>query len=141
MKLKYQADIVQVDQCPPKSAKPCDRVAYRFIHSIADDDSFLPVAKISPGRINSSKTSEKKCSSLALSFYRSKKHAVDSHRYLSSAYKNFVKTAGDKIGEVQLKAKDGLATKPDHTGHFDLFEARGTSFGSRVSVVEDLAND
>lgn len=138
MQLKYATELNRFPNCPPDNATPCDRQAFRFVHSeLSDIRNFLPVAKLTPQR---RLRPDMRCVSLALSFWATKDQAVAAHRSFREQFQNFEETAGGYLASGVLRHEDGRAGPDRRDGHFSFFESSTANFGpDRFSVVQELS--
>lgn len=128
MALKHLA---RLNQCPDQ---PCPNMAhhaprttlgFRFMHSPATEDDFVPPAEIDGPRPRD------KCGRFALSFFTNIQAAR--WRYAKLAEREDAASRyGGSIGEITLLPGDGLQSLPGHTGHFDLHQEDGVLFAARV---------
>jgi hypothetical protein len=137
-RLKYADDLVRLINCPPSDAKqvdPCE--AFRFVHdAITDPRNFIPPAKLNPAR--RFKDDEECCSAHALSMFISLPQAVTFFSGLRRRYPNIQKALGSNVAQGPLAETDGLATKPDQRGHFDLFESESADLPKTFRIVQSL---
>ena len=134
---KYADELSSLGDCPPGTARPCERDAYRFVFAEIDDArNYLPVAKLNPYRRLDSV--DEHCHALALSFFATKAQAELRYRQLAKRNKKIGKTLGTHLAQCRLTHADGAATPVANSGHFDLFESNTVELAGRFSVVEAI---
>ncbi|WP_187993733.1 hypothetical protein [Vibrio harveyi] len=120
--MKYQTDLDAVPQCPPQGCSPKSLTAYRFVFEKMDHGSFLPVGKMSPSRVDKARNNRVKCSMLALSMFDTEENALAKFEELQESNQHIAKSIGSFLAEGSIDVNDGLASKPNSRGHFDVFE-------------------
>jgi hypothetical protein len=134
MVLKYAAELGRYPNCPPTDASPCTKVAFRFVHSEAEDRrNFLCPAKINPRRQFSP---DKRCDALALSLFSTREKATKFYQDLRRSNPNIYKLIGSCLSSGQLELTDGVATVERTDGHFSLWESADANLVTRFKVVE-----
>lgn len=137
MELKYHADISAIPLCPPSGVAERDQRAFRFVHSeLNDARNFIVPAKLNPKRTFSDY--EEQCAGYSLSFFSTKEAAIKRFLALAKVAPNIKKRIGTHVAEGDLKKSDGKSTPDSRSGHFDLFEAMGTTLAGRFLIVEEL---
>lgn len=137
MRFKYAAEMDGIAGCPPAGATGYGDPAYRFVHGDPTDPrNFLCARKLSPSRVL---PSSEACGAWGLPFFVTSEAATRRYEDLRSTMRNIGKTLGTKLAVVPLTQADGVASKPNRKGHFDLWEAEGVDFATRFEVVLDLA--
>ena len=134
MQLKYADDLGKHQNCPPSTAIPHAKEAFRFVFAtIEDGRNFLPVAKLTPQR---KLRPQDHCVAHALSMYVTRQQAIDRYRFLSSGHENFYKTAGDHLARGVMCADDGHGCHYHSNGHFSFFESETANLSTKFSVLE-----
>ncbi|HTU93743.1 MAG TPA: hypothetical protein VMF69_26925 [Gemmataceae bacterium] len=137
--MKYQQEIARISNCPPTDARPCQRRVFRFVHSVVDERSFVPVAKLDPAR--QFRNDHAYCSAHALSMFSIQDKAKARYAELLKRHKLIYKTLGTCLAAGNLIPEDGKATSPDGGGHFDFFEAAGANLCAKFEIVEVLHDE
>lgn len=138
MDLKYALDYKTFHS----SGSPCPAVkatyiaesltAFRLVKNPLSADDFLPPARLNGGRqkVGGRPVS---CSAFALSYFETYEQA-QSHRCKLVAQHGEKLKLGDHIAQSLIDPADGLCTRPDKRGHFDLYEEKNTALASKSSV-------
>src|SRR5260221_7582340 len=139
--LKYHKEILELKlsvDCPPKNALTADLEAFRWTFKKIDhNENFLPVAilnarKNRPPRINS-KDESVACSTLALSFFKSKEISINKFKSLPDRNKELLGYTHLSAGD--LDSNDGLITMQSQSGHFDLHEFKKVDLSKKFKVL------
>lgn len=137
MKLKYGKELARLANCPPDTAEPCERAAFRFVFdTIGDQRNFLPAAKMNPRRQFDDEYAC--CIAHALSMFASKKRATTRFRELLNAHKRIHLMIGTHLAEGNITADDGKATATDGRGHYSFFEAADCNCAETFKIIEKL---
>lgn len=132
-KLKFGTELASISGCPSNDCGPHQRAAFRWVYKSLKEDSFLPVSKLQPRR--RFKTSKACCSSYALSMFTTAELARKRYNQLVTDRPELKKVFGDHLAEGMLDLTDGLQSKPDRSGHFDLHEALGVVLFPKFILV------
>lgn len=136
MPYKYAAELNLIENCPPADAISCERESYRFVHeNIADERNFKCICKLNSAR---KLKAHEQCSGFGLSMFVSKEKAIERYKQLAFSNKNIGKTLGARLAQGTIKPNDGLVSKPNGMGHFDLWEVDGADFVTSFQIVADL---
>lgn len=136
MDFKYVKDMRGIDKCPPKEASPVEMVAYRYVFETMGDESFLPVAKVTPGRPI---PQHQRCvGQSALSMFSCPVKAALKYRATISNHRLFYKRCGTHLAKIKLSHADGIATTPNADGHFSFFEYLTCNLASKCELHEEL---
>lgn len=137
MTLKYQDQLNSVRDQPC----PCRRkftskslTAYRFMHNQASQKNFIPPALLGDNR-------ELKCTSFALSFFRSIDEAQKKYISISKGYRSIKQRMGDHIGKIEILPTDGLASSFNTYGHMDLHPNEGIEFHNRITEYHLISTE
>jgi hypothetical protein len=137
-KLKYEDKFRDVEECPPSGCLPGSGAAFRFVQKQLSANDFVPGLVMSPARRHSNMPAAECCSGYGLSMFKSEKHARTRFMALLNKYPQIKKTIGDSLASGTLTDTDGLATKPNKSGHFDLHEFENADLLRKFSVVGPL---
>jgi hypothetical protein len=124
-KLKYEADIAALNldcTCPPSDAEPKSAEAYRWVANPMTEACFLPPGKKNPRRVTEGKSRKTKCGLFGVSLHASQQQSMDAFRKLEASHIFLRKIMGGFVAQGTVTAGHGLCTKPNQTGHFDLYE-------------------
>jgi hypothetical protein len=139
IRYKYQYFIEDFRNCPPNDwgAKNID--AFRFVFENLDDHrNFIPNSARNPTRDNSPKYKDDsygKCCGYALSFYDSLENAKKGYQAYKKSFPKFDRIAGTHIAKGQIRENDGVTSRVNESGHFDLHEFENTDFRLRFNIV------
>ncbi|EDN67089.1 integral membrane protein [Beggiatoa sp. PS] len=140
MLLKYQEFIHKIPNCPPSDSEYQEITAFRFcFEDWNHKNNFLPVLLINPQRINTArfKKDSDKCAGYALSFFNTLENAKK--RYFELKYKrglkNIDKILGTHIAQGLIKENDGILSKNDKKGHFNLHEFENVDLKNQFSLI------
>ena len=126
--------------CPSANCISYQMQAYRFVYSdIKHQDNFLPqaiksqLARRNPARrINEEET----CNDYALSLYAAEESARNMFNGLPKRVKDLLGYSHIACGIIQ--EQDGVNTKIEPDGHFNLHENMGIDIQSRFKIVGTL---
>jgi len=145
MHFKYKAFINPIPNCPPEDSQSQEITAFRFVfEDLNHQNNFIPVLLINPPRINTPtfKKDANKCAGYALSFFDTLENAKK--RYFELKYKrglkNIHKILGTHIAQGVIRENDGVISKVDKHGHFNLHEFEEVDLKSQFSccaIVEE----
>ena len=132
-RLKYANEISAYTSCPPPECNGSTFVCYRFVHNPMASSDFLPLAMLEP-------TDDRCrcCKGWALSLYSSREGAKQRFQQIAKVARNFGKRTGGHLAEGTISDKTGLATEPDSTSHFSLFELEGIDLPALFNVIEKI---
>jgi hypothetical protein len=134
---KYTVQLQALPDCPASDCREDGRDAYRYVFRTRMAHSFTPVLVGQPQR--AVKWSDKdRCGGWALSFFSSADVAGAIFTKLQSTSRNIHKAIGDSIALGTLQTGDGVVSKPDDDGHFELHEYAATDLLKRFTVVREL---
>ncbi len=138
-KYKYDIEISNFEDCPPKHYQEIDENAYRFVkNDINHPNNFLPVLLIKPKRINSMDSDSKKCQGYGLSLFNSKNNASKKLRSLINRKPNLANTLASCVAEGKLEKEHGVASEPNSSGHFTFHEYDGIDLGPKFKIILKL---
>lgn len=136
---KYESEIFVIDNCPDKECRERARDGYRWIHSEASHEDFLPIVLLSgvTRRPIDSTDMEVQCISWGLSFFDSAEEAKTKFSQIISRYpprkrSSYIAQKGDWIALIQLVPRHGKSSLSNKEGHFTLFEYES------VDLLEDI---
>ena len=136
---KYKEELAALGGCcPPADASPVDMVAFRYVKDPVSAQCFLPVALKDPRRVLDEKAHGAKCSMYGLSMYSSEASARTRFLALERQIKQIRKKIGSHLARGTLVPSDGVATHPNHAGHFDFFEIASSTVENRFEVMGRL---
>jgi len=138
-KYKTNHDTMECD-CPDlKKCQPGNSKSYRIVHSDLDHkNNYTPPILIIPRTF---KTCNETCGGYALSFFNSADNAETHFKRVSGFSPKFVNTVGNCIAECDLKVSDGVVSKPNDKGHFDLHEYNESVFKDRFTIIRTIAHE
>lgn len=136
--MKYQDKLNSVPECPPVGCKKEQITAYRFVFDAMNNDSFLPVAIMDPSRIDNAREERIKCSMYALSMFVSEEKAMKHFNSLKKKNPNIAKSIGNNLAVGTIYPQDGLCSKPNRKGHFDMFEHVNTDLIPNFSISRQI---
>lgn len=140
--LKYQGYISQFADCPPSTYQEIDKVAYRWVESISDTNSFIPVLMINP--IRKLENEDDSCKGYALSMFDTKEGAFQKYKNLVKRKPNLKNTFGTKIAELALSKDDGVASEADNNNytHFSFHEYSAIDLSKKIiNIVHEFTFD
>lgn len=132
----YDASISQIPQCPPSSARECDKDGWRFTLCPHTPSCFWPSAVRNPKRV--AKNADESCSMWALSMYETDSQATSAYSKLKKTIRNIKKAVGDHLSQGSITVDDGKCTPASHSGHFDFHPYINSTFVSSFSVIRKL---
>lgn len=131
---KYNSELTNLPDCPPSVARSRKLEAFRFVfNDINHPHNFLPVIKIQPKR--EFKNDKARCMAYGLSMFDSIEKAKDRYAKLQKKFPKIEKRIGTHIAKGLLEPADGVTTKADRTGHFTLYEFKGTNLKTKFHIV------
>jgi len=131
---KYQKQIKNIANCPPSDYKPIDMIGFRWVFKDKSDrNNFVPPLVIDPSR--KFKTDKSRCSGYALSFFESLENAKKRYLFFYDNNPQIVKSLGEYIASVEIKSDDGVASKPDEYGHFEMHECAKTNLEPKFTWI------
>jgi hypothetical protein len=140
MRFKYEKFINQIPNCPPSDSQRQKITAFRFVfEDLAHENNFILVLSINPQRINTAKfhKNSDKCAGYALSFFNTLENAKK--RYFELKYKrglkNIDKILGTHIAQGVIGENDGVVSKVDKHGHFNLHEIEHVDLKNQFSLI------
>jgi hypothetical protein len=135
--MKYNSQLCDIDNCPPKSVKVNEQIAFRFVHEPICEKSFLPQGVKNPKRVHNEPSAKTKCSLLALSFFTSEDKAKKRYNALKKNVSNISKTLGTHIAVGNLKPEHGFQTPVcSKSSHFDFFEKKDTELARSFDISQ-----
>ena len=142
MEFKYAEEhsLLSCD-CPPKDElKQEDITGYRWVHEdLSHPNNTLPPNKTDLNRVKKAEPCHMKCENYALSFFKSASKAENRLKKLIEGRPLFVERAGNSIAECELKASDGMISKPSrNSGHFNLHEFKDVNLQSRFKFLKKV---
>lgn len=126
---KYQNEIQNLPNCPPANYQQVHLQAFRWVFE--DDhhpNNFRPSLVISPRRRYDQQfigNDRLKCAGYALSFFNTREHAKQRYLKLMAKNQRFPKLVGTHLVAGMIDKNDGVASKVDSSGHFELHEFAG----------------
>jgi hypothetical protein len=146
MRFKYSEFIHKIPHCPPSDSQSQAITAFRFcFEDWQHKNNFLPVLLINPQRINTVKFKKDsdKCAGYALSFFNTLENAKK--RYFELKYKrglkNIEKILGTHIAQGLISENDGVVSKIDRHGHFNLHEFENVDLKNQFSLIDTLVEN
>jgi len=136
LQFAYGTHINQIPQCPPSSAKECNKSGWRFTLNPHTPNCFWPPARRSPQRV--AQNNYQACSLWALSMYETDVQATLAYAQLKKMIKNIKKAVGDHLSQGSITVDDGKCTPPDHRGHYDFHPYINSNFTSNFNVIRQL---
>lgn len=136
--MKYQSDLCSINDCPPLTSERVQRQAYRFVFNPICEKSFIPQGIKKPQRVSGSTNDVERCSLLGLSMFDSDTKAITRYKYLKGLMRNIEKTIGTHLAQGKIRSTDGLVTKPNNQGHYDLFEFKNVNLSPNFQIIVDL---
>lgn len=142
-KFKYHKEIEKLQQlgicCPPDElAVPNNLKAFRFVFANPNRiENHKPPGVNNPKRVLAM-NNKRKCSSYALSCFKSSDMAKQFFLNISKHTPNFYKIVGEMLVSGVLDSNDGLITKEDKNTHFDLFEFENCNLSEKFTPIEKL---
>ena len=134
MRLKYQASIEDVDDCPPQRAVSVACKAFRFVHSdLNHQNNNLPTAMIDPSVYPPGHSMH--CHSWALSLFSSQELAEKKYKKCISARPLVAQRVGTHLASGDIKESDGKIMPAGASGHFSLFESDSFDFHERFEMI------
>jgi len=146
MRFKYKELISHIPNCPPSDSQCKEITAFRFVfEDLNHRNNFIPVLLINTQRINTArlKKDADKCAGYALSFFSTLENAKK--RYFELKYKrglkNIDKILGTHIAQGLIIENDGVVSKVDKQGHFNLHEFEQVDLKSQFSLIYAIVED
>lgn len=137
-------------ECPPKTYKPLDIDAYRWVFDEGDEQNFqtqyekfmkrFPNPSKPPKRYNDISDLEKRgakmCEYMAYSMYTTAEKARDSFIFLSERFPKAV--FGKYIAFAKLTKQDGINSEIDENGHFNHHPFELVDYEKRFQIIANL---
>lgn len=121
---KYSQQLAQTTDFNPEKLNNSINLGFRIVHSdLKHKENFLPVALKEPGRLIGRESCTTKCTSYALSMFKSFNELRDRVQIIIKSNKNFLKRVGDHYAGVTITPDSGASTEISNSGHFDFHEA------------------
>ncbi|WP_419227108.1 hypothetical protein [Alteromonas sp. OM2203] len=135
--MKYQKELDNIPQCPPKDAEAKVTDSFRFVFDPVCIKSFIPQALTQPTRMSATNDPVQKCSLTGLSFFTSDVAAVRVYNNIKMIKKHKKARIGSHLAEGTLDPKDGLqsAVKCEH---FDLHPSKNSCLENKFKIVSVL---
>ncbi len=137
--MKYKSEHTKLDcECPPKDLfESCSITVYRWIHkNFNHENNFKPVLLINPSRIDEFDSCEQKCSGYGLSLFIDEKKAEKKLKSFLRRKPMLSEVFGDSIAIGKLNEEDGVANKPDNSGHFTLHESEASNIKLKFKFLK-----
>ncbi|RMO57497.1 hypothetical protein ALQ37_200218 [Pseudomonas syringae pv. aptata] len=138
----YSAQLAEISgngtQCPPAGAFAQHLDAWRWVANPISAQCFAPVAERNPPRLLKETDAGKQCSCWALSMFVSQEQGIAYLQRLEKSMKMIRKRLGDHIAHVSITPNDGVCTKADRQGHFDLHPYAAASLVARVKTISPI---
>jgi hypothetical protein len=129
---KYQSEIQDLPNCPPVDYRQVHLQAFRWVFE--DDhhpNNFRPPLVISPRRRKDKRfhgNDRMTCAGYALSLFTTLEQAKKRYSFFSvNSPDHFPKSVGTHIAQGLITEPDGVASKADNSGHFELHEFAETA--------------
>jgi len=129
---KYQSNISVLPNCPPADYQQVRIQAFRWVFE--DDNhpnNFRPPLAINPHRRKDKRfrgNDQMTCAGYALSLFTTLEQAKKRYDYFYvNSPDHFPESVGTHIAQGLIEEPDGLASKTDNSGHFELHEFAGTN--------------
>lgn len=141
--LKYRTYLEKYKNCP-KECTEKDLTAFRWVHSIPNENDFLPVnlhPLIAPRIIDNS---DLMCTSYGLSLFKDLKSAIAKYnsdygnRDRESKRQKFITDKGRCVSEITITKNDGVSDEPGSNGHFNFFEYVECSLLQTATEIIDI---
>lgn len=114
--------------CPPVGASIPNGEAWRWVFAPMSERCFSPVAVRNPPRLSRAKDALEQCSCWGLSMHTSANASIAAFKAVEAIFPRARKTLGTHVAVGQLDGTIGIATLPDHHGHFDLHPYKSAPF-------------
>lgn len=141
MRFKYEDFIRGLSiQCPPNGSLPQKCRSFRWVQEeIGLEVNFQPYLIKYGGRPKGWRNNPRLlCSGYAVSLYTTLENAVNRFDELREDTKNIYQRLGTHVAQGDLDENDGVMTKPDQKGHFDLHEFETAKLNAKFAIVHDL---
>lgn len=130
--------------CPPKTFKALNLVAYRYVFDdLEDDRNFKPVYLLDenyPKRLNAANDLALKCKGFGLSLYQDKNGAMANYkRWMAKTNGKFAKIVGSYITTMQILETDGVCSNIENQdSHFTFHPFENVNFIEKVENTSYL---
>ncbi len=124
---KYQSEIQNLPNCPPANYQQVRIQAFRWVFEDENhSNNFRPPLVISPHRRKDKRfrgNDRMTCAGYALSLFTTLEQAKKRYDFFYvNSPNHFPKSVGTHIAQGLLEEPDGVASKADNSGHFELHE-------------------
>ncbi len=134
---KYQHDLQNLPNCPPADYQQVHCQAFRWVFEEENHpNNFRPPLVIQPRRRNDKRfrgNDRLTCAGYALSFFNTLENARKRylHLYYGRTGQDFVASVGTHLAQGIIGEQDGVVSKIDGQGHFELHEFAKTDLKSK----------
>jgi len=123
----------------PLLTNPKKIPAYRFVFSTSNINNHKPAYIQKPQRIITDRDKKRlNTSGYALSCFDKEANAIQKYESLKKNIKNIHRAIGDSLSKGVLDINDGMVTKINNEGHFDLYEFAKCNLSSKFVIEKEL---
>ena len=139
-KFKYQDNITKFFNCPPNIYTEKEMLAFRWVFSECDNNSFKPVLIIDPVRQLGDE--DKNCEGFALSMFENEEGAYEKYKKLVRNNPLLKYNFGTIIAELNLSLKDGVCSEAENKySHFNFHEYDETDLSKKIVNIVDIFDE
>lgn len=138
-KLKYQKYISHFSNCPPLLYQEKEKIAFRWVFSACNEDSFKPVLIIQPARQLGDEDST--CGGYALSLFEEEDGAYQRYKKLVENKPHLKKILGTMIAKLKLDINEGVGSEAGNYTHFNFHEYEETNLLKKIITIADIFDD
>jgi hypothetical protein len=142
---KYHDSLSQLGDCPPSTCKAEGREGYRWVHSPATAEDFIPLALESAAsrRPIDESDLENRCRSWGLSFFDTLQIAKARFEKVIKNYRaaqkaSFIQQKGDSVALIRLQPQHGTSSPSNNEGHFTLYQYEGIRLHNEIENIFNI---
>lgn len=146
MGLKYHQFLIPLPDCPPSDYNEKERTEiYRFVYNeITDERNFQPPLIKNPSRIKTSPkyhNVDKRCGGYALSMFSTLSKIRKFYSDMEKRFPGIGDDLGRNIAKGNLKQEDGVCSKKNGRGKYNLHEYEDVNWNGRFEIIEPVGGE